>query len=288
MRKERTEWKPRTELGRQVLAGEVTGIDKIFQDGKKIREPEIVDKLLPALKSEIIFFGGSPGKGGGVKRTSTRRTARMHRSGRRFKISALVVVGTPGYLGIGRAVANEHSTAIDKAAEQARLNLIPIRRGCGSWECGCGQGHSIPMVIEGKSGSVRARLLPAPKGLGLAIGEEGKKLVRLAGIRDVWTKILGQTRTRYNYAFAIYDAFRNLNKMKIELPEAKTAEELAEIEKELALEKKIEEEKIKKELGEQEEISELGFDEEAAVAAEQQEAEAKAEAENKTKVPPSE
>lgn len=218
------DWKPRTEIGKMVQRGEITSIDQIFEKGLKIREPEIVDALLPNLRSEIILFGGSPGKGGGIKRTSTRRTARMHRSGRRFKISALVAVGAPGYLGLGKATSNEHAIAINKATEYAKLNLIPIRRGCGSWECVCGEAHSLPIKAVGKSGSVIAQLLPGPKGLGLAIGDEGKKLLILAGVKDVWCKILGQTRTRYNYVCGIFNAFKALNKIRGELPALKAPE----------------------------------------------------------------
>lgn len=210
----------RTELGKKVLSGQVTSMDEVFTSGQKIREPWIVDKLLPNLKSEILFFGGSPGKGGGIKRTSTRRTSRMHRSGRRYKISALVVVGSPGYIGLGKATANDHGIAINKATEAAKLNTIPIKRGCGSWECRCGKGHSIPILADGKSGSARVRLLPAPTGIGLCIADEGKKMVRLAGIQDIWSKTEGQSRTRYNYSCAVFEALKSLNKTKIELHEA--------------------------------------------------------------------
>ncbi len=210
------DWKPRTELGREVIEGKVKNIDEIFERGVKIKEPEITDTLLPDLGKEIIFIGGSPGKGGGIKRTSTRRTARMHRSGRRFNINACVVVGRPGYIGIGKASGVEHTVAIEKATQQAKLNIIPIRRGCGSWECGCKENHSIPMKISGKSGALKMELLPAPKGIGLCIGEEMKKIMRLAGIEDLWSKMYGDTRTRFSYALGLFDAFKNLNKFKIE------------------------------------------------------------------------
>jgi len=211
----------RTELGKNVLAGKVTDIAEVFASGQKIREPWIVDRLLPDLKSEIIFFGGSPGKGGGITRTSTRRTVRMHRSGRRFKISALVVVGSTDYIGLGKATSTEHGIAINKATAAAKLNIIPIKRGCGSWECRCGKAHSVPLKVIGKHGSVQVALIPAPVGIGLCIANEGKKMIRLTGIRDIWTKTEGPSTTRYNYVWAIYNAFRKLNRMKIELPDAK-------------------------------------------------------------------
>lgn len=222
-------WRPKTELGRRVMEGTIASMEQVFESGKKIKEPEIVDRLLPNLQSEIILIGGSPGKGGGIRRTPTRRTARMHRSGRRFRISAMVIVGNgDGYIGIGKSQALEHRDAIDKATEEAKLNIIPIKRGCGSWECACGGTHSIPSETAGKSGSVTVVLKPAPRGLGIAAADEGKKILRLAGVRDVWTKSYGNTRARINYVTAIYSAFKNLNNMRLG---GKGAEQLTKEEK---------------------------------------------------------
>ncbi len=210
------EWIPRTELGRQVAEGAIT-LDEIFEKGKKIKEAGIVDRLIPGLQSEIIFIGGSPGKGGGIKRTPTRRTVRMHRSGRRYRISAMVVVGNGnGYAGLGKAVSTENRTAIEKATEVAKLNIMPIKRSCGSWECTCGEAHTVPVKVEGKSGSVTIRLMPAPKGIGLCVNNEAKKVMRLAGMKDIWSKRFGESRSRSNYALAIFDAFKKMNRMRLD------------------------------------------------------------------------
>jgi small subunit ribosomal protein S5 len=246
----RRDWKPKTELGKKVANGEITDIDIVFEKGWKIKEPEIVDRLLPGLERNILFIGGSPGKGGGVKRTSTRRTARMHRSGRRYRISACVVVGSPGYIGVAKAVGVEHSSAIEKATDAAKLNLIPIRRGCGSWECGCGGNHSIPFKIRGKSGAVTVELWPAPKGLGLCIGDEIKKILNLVGIKDIWSKVLGDTRTRYSYSLAIFGALKNLNKMKIPEKEKTVEKNMEEETKELVESSETAEELIEEADGE--------------------------------------
>lgn len=210
-------WVPKTELGKDVMKGKYISIDEIFAEGRKIKESEIVDKLLPNIQSEIVFIGGSPGKGGGIKRTPTRRTTRMHRSGRKYSIKAMVIVGNgDGYVGIGNARSQEHHSAIEKAIENAKINLIPVKRGCGSWECACGEEHSIPMKIEGKAGSLRVRMMPAPKGIGLCIHDEGKKLMKLSGVKDIWSKSFGATRTRMNYVVATIDAFKKINKTKLE------------------------------------------------------------------------
>ncbi len=214
------DWMPRTELGKRVMEGSIT-LDEIFQQGKKIKEAGIIDKLIPNLQNDIIFIGGSPGKGGGIMRTPTRRTARMHRSGRRYRVQAMVVVGNcDGYTGVGMSEANDNQTAIIKATETSKINVIPVKRGCGSWECACNEQHTIPYEMEGKSGSVRIRLIPAPKGIGLCISDEGKKIMRLAGIRDVWSTCFGSSKTRNNLALAIFDAFRKINMMKTEAKEA--------------------------------------------------------------------
>ena len=204
-------WKPKTELGRDVLAGKITDIAEILKSGKRIIESEIVDKLIPDLKNELVLVGGRTGKGGGIQRIPVRITAAMHKSGRRFTTSAFVVVGNEnGLAGIGKGSAPETRDAMAKALQKAKLNLIGIKRGCGSWECGCDTLHSVPYKIKGKSGSVKVTLLPAPKGVGLVADDESKKILRLAGIKDVWVKTFGNTGMRINLISAIFDALKKL------------------------------------------------------------------------------
>ncbi len=209
------EWTPRTSLGKDVMEGKITSIEQIFEEGKKIMEPEIVDFLLPGLENEVILIGGSPGKGGGKRRTPAKRTARMHKSGRRFNSTCLIAVGNKdGFVGIGIAKAPEFRNAMEKALKKAKINIIPVRRGCGSWECGCGETHSIPFEVEGKEGSVRVVLKPAPKGLGLCASDSVKKVMMLAGIKDLWVKSFGKTKTRTNYIKAVFNALKRLNTIK--------------------------------------------------------------------------
>jgi small subunit ribosomal protein S5 len=204
-------WKPKTSLGKEVFEGKITDIEEIFKSGRKITEPEIVDKLLPNLKNELILIGGRTGKGGGIQRIPVKITATMHKSGRRFTATAFVVVGNEdGIVGVGKGSAPETRDAITKAIQKAKLNLIKVKRGCGSFECSCGEPHSIPFKVEGKSGSVRAVLMPAPKGVGLVASDEAKKILRLAGIKDVWVKTFGNTSTRMNLIKAIFNALKNL------------------------------------------------------------------------------
>lgn len=212
------EWVPKTELGRKVLNGEITSIEEVFEKGYRIMEPEIVDLLLPNLKTEVFLIGGASGKGGGIRRVPVRRTTRMHKSGRRHKISMMVAVGNEdGWVGVGIGTGQmgKQREAYEKAIRNAKKNLIPILRGCGSWECRCAEKHSIPFAVHGKCGSVRVKLMPAPRGLGLCAPDEIKKLLRLAGIQDIWMKSRGDTRTRINFVYAVFDALKSLNRYKL-------------------------------------------------------------------------
>ncbi|MEM1895729.1 MAG: 30S ribosomal protein S5, partial [Nanopusillaceae archaeon] len=77
------------------------------------------------------------------------------------------------------------------------------------------QPHSIPFKVEGKQGSVRVIFLPAPFGTGLVAPDEIKKLLRLAGIRDIWMKSFGQTRKKINFIFAAYKALKKTTEYRI-------------------------------------------------------------------------
>lgn len=207
-------WKPRTKLGKEVMEGK-HDIKSILEAGIKIKEFQIVDKLMPDLGHEIIYIGGSPGKGGGSQRTITKKTARMHKSGRRFRISSLVVVGNgDGIIGVGQGTGKEHRNAIEKAVEHAKLNLVFIKRGCGSWQCSCGQPHSLPLRAMGRAGSVSVELKPAPRGTNLAVSDDLKKILKAAGIKDAWCRTSGNTSARTNLIKAGFNALKSMNNMK--------------------------------------------------------------------------
>jgi small subunit ribosomal protein S5 len=206
-----SKWVPKTKIGKEVFSGQITSIDEVLDSGLPIRESEIVDKLLPEIKNEVVLIGGRTGKGGGIQRIPVKITAKMHRSGRRLASSAFVVVGNEnGIVGIGKGHALEARDAIAKAVKRAKMNIIRINMGCGSWECECGTQHSIPFKTVGKSGSVRVELLPAPKGVGLVAEDEAKKILRMAGIKDVWVRTFGNTPARINLISAIFDALKKL------------------------------------------------------------------------------
>lgn len=200
------EWQPRTKLGMLVKEGQITDISEVFRKGYQIKEPEIVDILLPEVNSrenqEILDIA---------------LTVRMTDSGRRVRFRVLAAVGNrDGYVGLGMGHGRETGIAIRKALSYAKMSIIEVKRGCGSWECRCRRPHSVPFAVEGKSGSVKIKLMPGPRGLGLVIGDVGKKLLSLAGIRDVWSQTFGETRTTVNFAKAVFDALYNTNRVAIQ------------------------------------------------------------------------
>ena len=193
------EWEPKTRVGRLVKEGRITTIDEIFQQGLKIAEPEIIDILLPELYDEVVDI---------------KLVQRQTDAGRKRKFRATVVVGNKdGYVGVGEAKLKEIGPAIKKAMINAKLNIRPVRRGCGSWECTCGEPHTVPFKVSGKVGSTKVVLYPAPRGLGLVIGNTAKTVLELAGIKDVWSKTFGETRTTSNFAKATFEALKNTYKI---------------------------------------------------------------------------
>ncbi len=198
------EWIPRTKLGRMVLRGDVRSMGDALRTGLPLREPEIVDILLPDMEDEVL---------------DVNMVQRMTDSGRRINFSITCVVGNgDGYVGLGRTRGRDVGATIRKAFQIAKLNIIEVRRGCGSWECGCFTPHTMPFRVTGKSGSVELTLKPAPRGVGLAVADVAKSVVRLAGIEDVWGFARGHTKSTLNYAYATFNALRKTMEQKV-MPE---------------------------------------------------------------------
>lgn len=202
-------WKPKTSLGRSVKDKKIKDIDSII--GKKILEEQIFDILLN-LESDVLLLGQSKGKFGGGKRRAWKQTQRKTMEGNVPTFSCGVIVGDKnGHVGVGFGRAKETLPAREKALRKAKLNVIRIQRGCGSFDCLCQEPHTVPFKVEGKCGSSRVILLPAPQGTGLVIGDECKKILKLAGIKDVYSKTFGQTRTTINLAMACIEALKKTN-----------------------------------------------------------------------------
>lgn len=188
-------WTPRTRLGKMVQEGRVSSIEEIFIEGLKIREPEIADVLLPDLKEEVIDIN---------------LVQKQSDAGEKSRFKAIVAVGNrDGYVGLGSGKAKQVRNAIEKAAINARLNITLARRGCGSWECGCGKTHSILFESQGECGGVKVVIIPGPRGLGIVASEVAKIILELAGVKDCWTRSYGSTKTVPSFAYAVFNALRN-------------------------------------------------------------------------------
>ena len=188
------EWVPKTRLGKMIQEGKITSVEEVFVSGLKISEPQIVDALIPDLQEEVI---------------NVNLVQKQTDAGEKSRFKAIVAVGNrDGYIGLGSGKASQVRNAIEKAAVAARLNIVPIKRGCGSWECGCGKPHSVPFQVEGKCGGVRVVIVPGPRGLGLVASEVAKVILGLAGVKDLWMRSYGSTRTVPSFAYAVFDALK--------------------------------------------------------------------------------
>ncbi|MDP3027359.1 MAG: 30S ribosomal protein S5 [Nanoarchaeota archaeon] len=199
-------WIPKTKLGKLVREGKIKDIDEALK--YKILESEIVDTLLK-LKTDILNIGQAKGKFGGGKRRAWRQTQKKTKEGNVPTFTCMVVVGNEeGYIGLGSGKAKETLPARAKALRKSKLSIMKIKRACASFDCTCGEAHTVPYIVEGKVGSCKVKLIPAPQGTGLVIGDECKKILKLAGIKDVYSVTDGQIRTTMNLAKACIEALR--------------------------------------------------------------------------------
>jgi small subunit ribosomal protein S5 len=201
-------WIPKTALGKAVKAGKEKDFDKILETSKKILEPEIADTLL-SLETDLISIGQAKGKFGGGKRRAWRQTQKKTQEGNILTFSSMAAVGDKkGHIGVGYGKAKETLPAREKALRQAKINIVKIRRGFETPEIEekGNEPHTVPFIVEGKCGSSRIKLIPAPRGTGLVVGDECKKILALAGIKDVYSKTKGQTKTTFNTAKACINA----------------------------------------------------------------------------------
>jgi len=196
-----SDWIPKTRLGKLVAEGKITTMSEALRSRLPLREPEIVDILLPDMVDEVL---------------DVNMVQRMTDSGRRVRFAITVVVGNyDGFVGLGRLKGKEVGPAIRAAIDVAKLNVIEVKRGCGSWQCGCLTPHSLPFEVIGHSGSVVVSLKPAPRGTGLAVGDIAKSVLRMAGVKDAWGFTKGHTKTTINNSIAAFEALRKTSQMRV-------------------------------------------------------------------------
>jgi len=195
----RESWQPRTVMGAKVKNGEITTLEDLLDLGKPVLEPEIIDVLLPDMESETL---------------QVKTTQRVTDSGKRTKFRVVTVIGDrKGHVGLGVGKSDELKPAMDYAVRNAKKHMIAIRTGCGSWECKCAVKHSIPQKSIGKEGSTIITLKPAPRGVGLAGNDVVRKVLGIAGVKDVWSSMQGG-KNIYNMASATMMALDGLNLLK--------------------------------------------------------------------------
>ena len=204
-------WEPKTKLGREVKDGKIKNIDEILDNNRKILEEQIVDSLLD-VKTDLILIGQAKGKFGGGKRRVWRQTQKKTKEGNIPVFSTMAVIGDEnGHIGVSFGKAKETLPARDKAIRKAKLSIIKIKRACSSFDCACSELHTVPFKVEGKEGSCRVILIPAPQGTGLVVGGELKKILKLAGIKDIYSKTFGKKTTTFNLIKACFNALKKTN-----------------------------------------------------------------------------
>lgn len=166
-----------------------------YQKGRKQREPKEFDE-------EVVQID---------------RVTRVVKGGRKLRFRATVVIGNrKGKVGIGIGKSHEVTGAIQKAIAKAKKDLLQVTL----------DGTTIPHKVNIKFKSAKILLLPAAPGTGIIAGGTVRKVVELAGVKDILSKRFGTTN-KVNNTKATFEALKLLKETPFMVKKAAEAKKNA-------------------------------------------------------------
>ena len=128
-----------------------------------------------------------------------KRVTKVVKGGRNMRFAALVVVGDKnGHVGAGLGKAAEVPEAIRKAKEDAIKKLVKVD---------INENGSIPYDYTGKFVSASVLLKSSPEGTGIIAGGPARKVLELAGYKNIRTKSLG-SNNKQNVVLATIEGLK--------------------------------------------------------------------------------